>query len=336
MNARASGVLGAALLVLVTGSAFIPSALAQVPAAGGAASADDRKQAAKDFAEGDRAFKDGDFRQAAESYERAYRRVPHHSALWNAARAWHRAGELARAANLYARYLREAPPNARDRNSAQRAVNDLSNRLARLEIHATDVGALKVDGEPVDGPSVFVTPGAHVVEGRTHDDRPVREPQTVDAGDVVSISLVPPSLVPARPEPPPAPPPAGQSTHGWSPVIVYFGGALTLALAGITVWSGLDTIQQKDTFDKSPTSNNLDVGKQKETRTNVLVAATSGVAALTLVTAVVLVDWRGASSKEKAAARSDLGDGPVLSARAPEPHVQLGAGLGSVVLRGNF
>ena len=188
----------------------------------------------------------------------------------------------------------------------------------------------------MDGPSVFVTPGAHVVEGRTHDDRPVREPQTVDAGDVVSISLVPPSLVPARPEPPPAPPPAGQSTHGWSPVIVYFGGALTLALAGITVWSGLDTLQQKDTFDKSPTSNNLDVGKQKETRTNVLVAATSGVGG-------AHPGHRGGPRRlargeleEKAAARSDLGDGPVLSARAPEPHVQLGAGLGSVVLRGNF
>lgn len=315
MNARATGVLGAALFVALTASAAVGTRRAWAQTAP-AASAEDRRQAAKDFAEGDRAFKDGDFRQAAESFERAYHRVPHHSALWNAARAWHRAGELARAANLYARYLREAPPNARDRNSAQRAVNDLSTRLARLEIHATDdIGSLKLDGEPLDARSVFVTPGAHVVEGRTRDDRPVREAQTVEPGDVVSIALAPPAVL-APKEPPPAPP-AAHPAHGWSPIIVYFGGALTLALAGITVWSGIDTLQQKDAFDRSPTQNNLDVGRQKESRTNVLIAATSGVAALTALTAFVLVDWHGAGSHEGAS-------------------VQLGAGPGSLVLRGGF
>jgi tetratricopeptide (TPR) repeat protein len=319
MNARASGVLGAFLVASATGLGVAPLAHAQTAPAAGAVSSEDRRQAAKDFGEGDRAFKEGDFRQAAESYERAYRRVPHHSALWNAARSWHRAGELARAANFYARYLREAPPNARDRNSAQRAVNDLSSRLARLEIHASDVTALELDGEAVEPGSVFVTPGAHVVEARARDGRPVREAQTVEPGDVISVSLAPPPPAPVAKEAPPAPaalPPA----HGWSPVIVYFGGAVTLALAGITVWSGLDTLQQKDAFDRSPTQNNLDVGRQKQTRTNVLVGATSAVAALTAATAFFLVDWRGGGAHEK----------------APEAHVEVGAGLGSVLLRGAF
>jgi tetratricopeptide (TPR) repeat protein len=325
MNARAPGVFGAVLLATIAGSAVALPALADTPpaaagaAAAAAASPEDRRQAAKDFAEGDRAFKDGDFRQAAESYERAYRRVPHHSALWNAARAWHRAGELARAANMYARYLREAPSNARDRNSAQRAVNDLSNRLARLEIHATDVASLKIDGEPLEATSIYVTPGAHVVEGRTHDDKPVREAQTVEPGDVISIALVPPNAAPPKP-PEPVAAPVEPPHHGWSPVIVYFGGALTLALAGITIWSGLDTLQQKDAFDRAPTQNNLDVGHQKQTRTNVLVGATSGVAALTAVTAFVLVDWHTGRPMEK----------------APEPGVQVKAGLGSLVLQGAF
>jgi hypothetical protein len=320
MHARAPAVYGAALLAVVASLAFAPRAAGQTTAAP-ATSAEDRRQAAKDFADGDHAFKEGDFRQAAESYERAYHRVPHHSALWNAARAWHRAGELARAANLYARFLREAPPSSRDRNSAQRAVNDLSNRLARLEIHATDVATLKIDGEPVEGTSIFVTPGAHVVEGRTRDDRPVREAQTVEPGDVVSIVLAPPAPGAPKPvEPPPAAPPLEHASHGWSPVIVYFGGALTLALAGITVWSGIDTLQQKDAFDRTPSQNNLDVGRQKEARTNVLIGATSGVAALTAVTAFVLVDWRHGSSKEPGAGAT----------------VQLGAGPGSVVLRGAF
>lgn len=320
MNARAPGVLGAVIVAAATSLVVALPARAEGPAAAATASSEDRRQAAKDFAEGDRAFKEGDFRQAAESYERAYRRVPHHSALWNAARAWHRAGELARAANFYARYLREAPPNARDRNSAQRAVNDLSSRLARLEIHATDMASIKLDGEPVEATSVFVTPGAHVVEGRTRDDRPVREAQTVEPGDVISIALAPPPPAPVAkvtPPPPPAPPPP---SHGWSPVTVYFGGALTLALAGITVWSGLDTLQQKDAFDRSPTQNNLDVGRQKETRTNVLIVASSGVAALTAATAIFLVDWHGGGAREK----------------GPEAHVEVGAGPGTLLVRGEF
>lgn len=315
--------------------------------AGGAATAEDRKQAAKDFAEGDRAFKDGDYRHAAESYEHAYHRVPHYSALWNAARSWDHAGEPARAANLYSRYLREAPPRARDRNSAQRLLRALSNRLARLEIHATDVSDVHVDDAPTDAPSVYVTPGAHVVEGKTSDGTVVRQSSDVQAGDVVSVALVPPvagasaSSTPAAPvstatpataaAPSPAhattddtqhDEPQQSSSRKWSPIFVYFGGALTLALGGITIWSGLDTLQQKDTFDKNPTQSNLDSGKSKELRTNVLIGATSAVAVVTGVTALFLIDWKGHGGKETKPDES--------------PSVQVGAGLGSLLVRGEF
>jgi hypothetical protein len=314
------------------------------------ATAEDRKQAAKDFAEGDRAFKDGDYRHAAESYERAYQRVPHYSALWNAARSWDHAGEPARAANLYSRYLREAPPRARDRNSAQRLLRALSNRLARLEIHATDVSDVRVDDAPVDAPSVYVTPGAHVVAGKTSDGTVVHQSSDVQAGDVVSIALVPSAAgaaaaAPSAPSATPAPPaatsagaPAGaeptattdaqheQSTQSssrhWSPIFVYFGGALTLALGGITIWSGLDTLQQKDTFDKNPTQANLDSGKDKELRTNVLIGATAAVGVVTAVTALFLIDWKGHGSKETKPDES--------------PSVQVGAGVGSLLVRGEF
>lgn len=314
--------------------------------AAGSATAEDRREAAKDFAEGDRAFKDGDFRHAAESYERAYQRVPHYSALWNAARSWDHAGEPARAANLYSRYLREAPPRARDRNSAQRLLRALSNRLARLEIHATDVSDVHVDDAPVDAPSVYVTPGAHVVAGKTSDGTVVRQSSDVQAGDVVSISLVP-SAAGATASVAPAPPttsapgpgaapsattpapdeseqeqaPSSSSRH-WSPVFVYFGGAVTLALGGITIWSGLDTMQQKDTFDKNPTQSNLDSGKSKEMRTNVLIGATAAVGVVTGVTALFLIDWKGNRNKETKPDAS--------------PSVQVGAGLGSLLVRGEF
>ena len=190
---------------------------------------------------------------------------------------------------------------------------------------------MQVDGQPIAGSSVFVTPGTHVLSGHAQDGRAVQQSQTVDAGAVVSVALVPPPA-PGAPAPPPPPAPEKRASNGWSPIVVYFGGAVALALAGITVWSGLDTLQQKDSFDKSPTQNNLDVGRQKETRTNILIGVTAGVAALTAATAVVLVDWHGAESARP------TGSGLERQTRRkePAPSVQVGAGLGSLVLKGSF
>src|SRR5262249_30884250 len=74
--------------------------------------AEARREAARKFGDATRAFDAGDYRRAGEGFEAAYQLAPHEDPLWNGARAWHLAGDLARAANLYARYLREAPPNA--------------------------------------------------------------------------------------------------------------------------------------------------------------------------------------------------------------------------------
>src|SRR5579883_2646243 len=183
--------------VAATGVATPPPAWAQGGGgSGGGATIEDRKVAAKEFADGDRAFKNGDYKAAAEAYERAYRALPHYSALWNAARAWYRANDQARAANLYSRYLDEAPANARDRNNAIKALKDLSDKLAHLQIHATDVQDVKVDGAPVTGTDYYVTPGAHVVEGHTADGKPVRQSQNVEAGATVSVALMPPAAAP--------------------------------------------------------------------------------------------------------------------------------------------
>jgi tetratricopeptide (TPR) repeat protein len=241
----------------------------------------------------------GDFPQAAELFEKAYQRAPHHSALWNAARSWQRAGEIARAANLYARYLREAPANAPDRNSATAALQKLSTKLARLEIHATEVDGITVDGEPAADRTVYVTPGAHVIEGKA-GDRPVRQNQRVEAGAVVSVALVAPPVASSAPAPRPPPPAPEPRSSKWSPTVVYVGGAVTLALAGVTTWSGLNTLSQKDAFDAAPTQANLDEGHARQTRTNVLLGCSLGAAALTGLAAIWLVDWKSSKSKESA------------------------------------
>jgi hypothetical protein len=283
---------------------------------------DARRDAARKFGEGTRAFDAGDFSRAAQAFDTAYALAPHEDALWNAARAWHRAGELARAANEYAQYLREAPPNASGRGVAQAALAQLAQKLGRVEIHvASGVEDVRLDDSPVDAPVVYVLPGAHAVRGKTAQGI-VEERHTLKEGGALSVLLAPlattsetPATAPRAPatmEPAPPSDTASRSS-GWPPGVVVVEGGLTLVVVGLAVASGLDTLSTLRDFDAAPTQDRLDSGRSKQLRTNILIGASIGLGALTAVTAIWLVDWRSG-------ARS----------------TRVGVGLGSASLEGCF
>lgn len=261
--------------------------------------------AAKAFEQGQKAFKTGDYRKAGEKFEQAYELAPHPSPLWNAARAWHRAHEPVRAANLYAKYLRIAPEGARDRNHAISGLKELSAKLGLLTVNATDVTDIRVDGKPIEGSSIYVLPGEHIVEGRS-GETPIRVTRVITAGEAMSVALVPPS----------PPPPAAVAEHieekpeerrpdaaklesrvpskgGLSPTWFYVAAGATVVVGGVATWSGLDTLNRKDDFLSSPDQSKLDDGRSSQTRTNILLGATAGLAIATVVLALV-VDWKGA------------------------------------------
>ena len=320
----------AATAVMCTWLSCAALARADATPPASAPSAEDKKAASDLFHEGDAAFKLGDYRRAAEAYETAYRRAPHHAPLWNAARAWDRAGEIARAATLYAKYLREAPAKAPDRNSATAALAKIAPKLARLDIHA-DAGltGVVVDARAVEADAagdatsaqtytVYVVPGAHVVEARS-GDQAVRQAPKVEAGDVVGVALAMPTAK-KDDAPPPPPPPPSPSPQGWSPAVVAFGGALTAITGGLAIWSGIDTLQQKDQFDKSPTQDNLDSGHAKQTRTNVLLGVSVVSGLLTVGAAIFLVDWHSSGAPS----------------RGQTERIEIGVGPGSFSVNGSF
>ncbi|WP_438025658.1 hypothetical protein [Sorangium sp. So ce233] len=305
------GAIGVLLAVACLGVATSPArAEAPVKPAPGEAPPrpeDGARAAARAFEEGERAFRAGDFAGAAAAFEAAYRAAPHASPLWNAARSWHRAGEIRRAANLYARYLREAPPDAPDRDAAGAALGQIAPRLGRLDVYAPGARDVRVDDAPAEGASVYVNPGSHVVAGEI-DGQVLRRTEVIGAGEVRSVALVPAApreLGPATPAPlpppaagapaarraaprTPAPPPARRPL---SPAAVIVGAAVTALGAGLTVASGLDTLAARDAFDAAPTEENLAVGRRKQRRTNVLLGASIGLGALTGAAAIWLVDW---------------------------------------------
>ncbi len=257
-----------------------------------AAAEEDPKRAAKAFREGQKAYAAGDYRRAAQSFEEAFVAKPHHDAMWNAARSWQKAGEPTRAANDYAHYLDIAPAKAMDRDSATTALGELTTRLGRVEVQKAGATNVRFDGAAIESMIVYVAPGEHVAEADSSGG-PVRKVFSVDAGGSVSVTLTPPPKpdpVIKNDDPPPKPEPPPKPLKPW---VVYVGGGLTLAAAGIATWQGLDTVSKKDEFQTAPTQGKLDDARSAELRTNIAVGGAVGFALITGALAVFLVDWGG-------------------------------------------
>lgn len=307
--ARRVGLRGAALLVaaalLRAGAATAQEAPAPVPAPAPSSTAGAEDVARLRFEEGTRAFDAGDFVAAARLFLEAYAAVPHHAALWNAARAQRRAGELAPAANLYARYLREAPAGTPDRDRAIADLRALEPQLGRIQIVAPGATGIAVDGAAIDDATVWVTPGAHLVSGRVGGESRTLEVQ-VAPGGAVSVALTPPAAPPTAPAQPVAPPPRaaagapratpGTTDDGGWPAWVFlpFAGA-TVITGGFLIASGVDTENLHDELDASGNTSRYayDNGFFAMHRTNWLIAITAGLGAITVGVGLFAIDWNG-------------------------------------------
>lgn len=280
------------LLALAALTALVAVVVMTVAPGVALAGPDADRTAARHFAEGQKAFSAGDYPHAGDEFEAAYRDKPHYAPLWNAGRSWQRAGDEIRAANVFAHYLREAPPDAPDRDQATAALRTLTARLGRIELHAAGVDRLRIDGKNVEAPVIYVAPGEHVAEA---DDKsaPVRKVVAVRAGEQVSITLAPnpklePVIGPRRVDDASE---ASRSGKPLPPAVPIVGAALTLVAGGLTVASGLDTISRRDSFPDDRTQARLDDARASQTRTNVLIGTTIGVGVLTGVLALVFTEW---------------------------------------------
>jgi hypothetical protein len=260
------------------------------------------------FQAGEKAYREGDYREAAEAFEAAYREVHHHVPLFNAARAWAKAGERARAATDYDRFLDIAPAQDPDRPTATTALKQLSDELGQFQIAREGLEEVKVDGADVDGGRVFVAPGSHEIEGKK-GDKVGRKTEKVGAGEVVHVRLELPTAEPSAPPIPvyPTPAPTPQSApplatspiaeppgrSGWSPTVVAVEGSVTGFALLLTIWSGLNTVAFKhNEFANNQNPDTLGEGVYRERRTNVLLGTTAALGVITGLTALFLVDWK--------------------------------------------
>ncbi|MFW5739278.1 MAG: hypothetical protein ACOC1F_02810, partial [Myxococcota bacterium] len=203
----------------------------------------EKQQAARHFKAGVRAFWQHKYEEAAEAFEKANDTIPNHKALFNAADAWEKAGALVKAARRFQQYLQDAPERARARDEAQSRLEAILSKIGRIELAGDEATDITVDGEPAALGELLVTPGEHVIAAVAGGEA-IEKQVMVEAGSVLRVLLEPPP-----PPPPPEPEPVGpadadhgrESGEGMSPTIVYVGIGVSAALAGATVWSGLDT-----------------------------------------------------------------------------------------------
>lgn len=292
-------------LVFVLGAVFVPVlASAQEPRP------DDVQSAAAAFGEAQRAQLRGDYAQAADLFELADRSAPNPAALRSAIRNRRAASQAARAATLAVEALTRYPDDAETHALADETLADLAPTLGRVHVACTPACSLAIDGRAAHDRSlerfeVFVEPGSHQLVASWGTSPPVTRELSAVAAEEESIAfeepleaeeeeeeiadgVAPPPIEPHQP-PPPAPPPSSSGLH---PGI--FGALAGLAVVGlgITIWSGVDTLDAASAYRRAPSAAGYQDGIGRELRTNALAGVTSAVAVGAFVLAF-FTDWDG-------------------------------------------
>ncbi len=290
--------------------------------------------AAEAFDHGREAYKAEEYVEAAEQFEKADSNAPSPAALELAIRARDKAGELDRAATLMSLALHRHPND----ENLLKIASDLSKRAAATLYELTancdspcdlTVGGKIVHGGPETQRTLYISPGTLTVRAGWADNRSDSKQVQAEAGGKGEISFVAPNTaatqsmakepdepVAAAPAAPPGEPRdagAGKSS-GWSPTVFFVGAGLTAVLGGVTVWSGIDTVNnpgadrvKKECGTQGEACALYQDGLSKQRRTNVLIGVTAGVGVATVLIGVLATDWSGGKkSNEEKAARVDV------------------------------
>jgi hypothetical protein len=271
--------------------------------------ADDVAGAASAFSRAQRAELSGDHARAAELYELADSMAPAPEALRSALRARLAAGQkaiaAARADALKTRY----PEDAESKALAEKTLADLGAQLGRFEVTCRPRACnVIVDGEAAGTDAqtsqvIYLEPGSHQIAAAFGSLRADAQPVEVKAGESTQIAFdAPPEPV----EPTPSGGSEGLSSGsltgdvsrdsagggGLSPAWFAVGAIVTAGVGAAAIWSGIDTLNQRDEYDKNRTEKGYQDGLDLERRTNVLIAGT-GVAAVCTVVIAGFTNWSG-------------------------------------------
>jgi hypothetical protein len=308
---------------------LIPALISAILTAAPAARAD-VSAAARAFSDGQTAQLEGDYDHAAQSFELAYSNAPSKEALRSAIRARQLAGQLARAATLAELLLVKYADDPPSTKLANDVLAEARPKLGRVTVTCAPRCALAIGGRAMSLPAaetqvVYVVAGRHTLEATFDDARTATHEIAAVAGADNEVRLVPPAPAPAptgAPAAAPAAPSRPEATvkrartepaapRGLPRIVPLTGVTVAVALAGVGVWSGLDTNKAHDAYVKNPTHEAFTAGQSKQLRTNILFGSAIAVGAATAAVAIWWTRWSG--SETPAVALAPLSDGALVT-----------------------
>jgi hypothetical protein len=251
------------------------------------------EQASALYEHGQDAHRRGDYREAARAFAAADELVPDPAALEAGLVAVLETEDAALAMLLATRATRDES-NTRLAGLATQARLRFAAKAGRVVVHCNTCTAA-IDRTPLQrGVATWVTVGDHEVvidvDGKT-DRRVVR----VEPASITTILPLPSPSPSPSPSPlsiaapdPDSPPP---ETTGASPAWYWSMLGITAVVGAGTIASGVDTASKHADFVDAPTADAALAGEEAQTRTNALIGVTAGLAAITAVVGLFVVDW---------------------------------------------
>jgi tetratricopeptide (TPR) repeat protein len=150
---------------------------------------EEKKKAAREYFErAELLFDTGEFAQAAELFDLAYKESPHPVVLANVALSYDKAGRLPQAVTAYRDYLAD-----QDDSEIQSRLNELEMQVGELYVTCPEGEgcSVKVDGiargnTPLE---LVVYPGPHQVEATAKGRSPITKKTRVEAGERVEVPI---------------------------------------------------------------------------------------------------------------------------------------------------
>jgi hypothetical protein len=268
---------------------------------------DTRTEASSAFDRGVRHFENAEYELAAKAFARADELMPAPNALRNAIASARKAGSWLLVAELAERAERRAIESPDVAAQAREALAEAAPRLVRLELSCRpEPCVVQLDDERIGTGTRWALPGTHFL--RATGESGAKDDETIQAaaGATYRIVLHPAAegAAPIATEVSKARTAEGGSTptedrggsesesgRPLSPTVFWIGVGASVALAGLTTWSGLDALSAKDELPAQPTTTQSDDVRSKVLRTDLLLAGTVLVGGLTTYAGFSLVDW---------------------------------------------
>jgi hypothetical protein len=282
------------------------------------------------FESGTQAFEKGDFTAAAAAFQLAMSERPHPVIRFNLGLSFARLGRPSAAIEQLKQVEADPAADKELRERAAREERSAAQALARVTFRLSDPTRERVelDGAAVqlaEAAALSLDPGTHHVRVVSGSSVVLDQELELSPGERVELRVGERSrridvvVVPdaAHPKPAekshilaPAPAPASAKL---SPVWFYAGVGATVALSGVTVWSGLDTQSALTKYERdlphlsqAQADERVQNGHSRELRTNLLLTGSLLCGAGSAVLGIWFVDFGG----QRGGARANVGLAP--------------------------